>query len=137
MDTSGNVYGTTAGGGFCCGTVFRLRRQGDGLWKKTILYDFKGGASGFEPGAGVVRDKAGDLYGTTVYGGSPQCGCGVAFKLSPRKHGQWKYAVLHTFVGYDGAQPDANLVRDKKGNLYGTAGTGGTGGAGVVFEITP
>ncbi len=137
MDSFGNVYGTTAGGGYCCGTVFRLMRKADGRWKETVLYGFKGGASGYGPGAGVVRDKAGNLYGTTIYGGSPQCDCGVVYELSPRKNGKWKYTVLHTFTGYDGAQPDANLILDKKGNLYGTAGTGGADGAGVVFEITP
>jgi uncharacterized repeat protein (TIGR03803 family) len=137
MDSSGNIYGATAGGGYCCGTVFRLTLQADGRWKETVLYDFKGGASGFEPGAGVVRDNAGALYGTTVYGGRPQCDCGVVFKLSPRKSGRWEYSVLHTFTGYDGAQPDANLILDTKGNLYGTAATGGASGGGVAFEITP
>jgi len=137
MDTSGNLYGTTAGGGYCCGTVFRLTPQGDGRWKETVLYNFKGGASGFEPGAGVARDKAGNLYGTTVYGGSSQCDCGVVFRLSPRKNGRWEYTVLHTFIGSNGAQPDANLILDTKGNLYGTAATGGANGGGVAFEITP
>lgn len=137
MDSSGRVYGTTAGGGYCCGTVFRLTLQANGRWREIVLYNFKGGASGFEPGAGVVRDKAGDLYGTTVYGGSSQCDCGVVFKLSPRKSGEWEYSVLHTFTGYDGAQPDANLILDDKGNLYGTTATGGANGGGVVFQLTP
>jgi len=137
MDIFGNVYGTTGGGGYCCGTVFRLMRQADGRWKETVLYNFKGGASGYGPGAGVVRDNAGNLYGTTVYGGSSQCDCGVVFELSPRKGGRWEYTVLHAFIGSDGAQPDANLILDDKGNLYGTAATGGVGGAGVAFELTP
>jgi uncharacterized repeat protein (TIGR03803 family) len=137
MDPSGNIYGTTVGGGCCFGTVFRLTPQGDGTWKETILYNFKRGASGSGPGAGVVRDKAGNLYGTTIYGGSPNCGCGVVYKLSPKKNGKWKYTVLHTFIGSDGAQPDANLILDNKGNLYGTAATAGPYGAGVVFEVTP
>jgi uncharacterized repeat protein (TIGR03803 family) len=112
-------------------------RQADGRWKETVLYNFKGGASGYGPGAGVVRDNAGNLYGTTVYGGSSQCDCGVVFELSPRKSGRWEYTVLHTFIGSDGAQPDANLILDDKGNLYGTAATGGAGGYGVAFELTP
>jgi uncharacterized repeat protein (TIGR03803 family) len=82
-------------------------------------------------------DEAGNLYGTTVYGGSTNCGCGVVYKLGPGSGGTWTYDVLHTFVGSDGAQPDANLVLDAKGNLYGTTATGGTGGGGVVFEVTP
>jgi uncharacterized repeat protein (TIGR03803 family) len=142
MDQSGNLYGTTIAGGtnFCfgtCGAIFKLTRDSNGHWKESVLYDFKSGSTGFGPGASVVRDVAGNLYGTTVYGGSAQCGCGVVYKLSPRKNGKWKYTVLHTFIGSDGAQPDANLVLDNKGNLYGTAATGGTYGYGVVFEVTP
>ena len=82
-------------------------------------------------------DKAGNLYGTTIAGGSSQCDCGVVFKLSPGAGGKWKYTVLHTFVGSDGAQPDANLILNGKGNLYGTTATGGAGGYGVAFELTP
>jgi uncharacterized repeat protein (TIGR03803 family) len=117
--------------------VYRLAQQANGTWKETILYDFQQGATGYGPGGGVARDNAGNLYGTTIYGGSPQCGCGVVYKLAPNKHGQWKYTVLHTFRGSDGAQPDANLILDEKGNLYGTAATAGPYGAGVVFEVTP
>jgi len=145
MDPSGNLYGTTrAGGANCgcggcssCGVIYELTRGPHGHWTESALYNFKAGSTGFGPGAGVIRDKAGNLYGTTISGGSTQCGCGVVFKLSPQKSGKWKYIVLHTFVGSDGAQPDANLILDKRGNLYGTAATGGASGAGVVFEITP
>jgi len=136
LDASGNLYGTTAGGGCCGGVVFRLKPQTDGRWKETILYEFQGGANGFEAGAGVVMDKAGNLYGTTIAGGSG-CGCGVVYKLSPGARGKWTYTVLHTFSGGDGAQPDANLILDDKGNLYGTTATGGAYGGGVVFEIIP
>jgi uncharacterized repeat protein (TIGR03803 family) len=80
-------------------------------------------------------DKTGNLYGTTIYGGSG-CGCGVVYRLAPNTKGKWTYTVLHTFVGSDGAQPDANLIVDDKGNLYGTTATGGAYG-GVVFELTP
>jgi uncharacterized repeat protein (TIGR03803 family) len=134
---SRDLYGTTVGGGCCRGVVFRLIPQADGHWKETILYDFKGGSLGEGPGGGVVRDTAGNLYGTTIYGGSPNCDCGVVYKLAPQKSGKWKYTVLHTFVGSDGAQPDANLILDDKGNLYGTAATGGQYGDGVAFELTP
>jgi uncharacterized repeat protein (TIGR03803 family) len=85
----------------------------------------------------VVRDKAGNLFGTTIAGGDPKCGCGLIFKLAPQANGKWKYIVLHRFTGYDGAQPDANLVIDSKGNLYGTTAIGGAGGYGVAFELTP
>lgn len=135
MDRSGNVYATTAGGGCCGGTIFKLVPHADGQWEHDVLYEFKGGNRGFGPGAGVVRDKAGNLYGTTIYGG--KYGNGVVYELSPEKNGKWKYTVLHTFIYSDGAQPDANLILDDKGNLYGTAATGGEYGDGVAFELTP
>jgi uncharacterized repeat protein (TIGR03803 family) len=84
-----------------------------------------------------VFDKYGNLYGTTLYGGDPNCGCGVVYKLSPGSNGKWTYTVLHRFTGTDGAQPGANLILDNKGNLYGTTVTGGAGGYGVAFELTP
>ena len=79
-------------------------------------------------------DKSSNLYGTTIYGGS---GCGVVYKLAPAPRGKWTYTVLHTFTGNDGCQPDANLILDDQGNLYGTTATGGVYGSGVVFELTP
>jgi uncharacterized repeat protein (TIGR03803 family) len=136
VDGSGSLYGTTAGGGCCGGVIFKLAPGKDGRWKETILYEFQGGADGFEAGAGVVRDPAGNLYGTTINGGSG-CGCGVVYKLAPNPKGKWTYTVLHTFGGIDGAQPDANLILDSNGNLYGTTATGGVNGGGVVFELTP
>jgi uncharacterized repeat protein (TIGR03803 family) len=141
LDGAGNLYGTTFAGGknTCstgCGTVFRLTPESNGRWRETILYNFRNGASGNGPGAGVVVDKAGNLYGTTLYGGG-QCRCGIVYKLAPPVKGHWKYTVLHTFAGTDGAQPDANLILDDKGNLYGTTPGGGSSGSGVVFEVTP
>ena len=138
MDSSGSLYGTTAGGGCCGGVVFKLTPDSNGRWKETILYQFQGGASGFEPNAGVVMDKAGNLYGTTDYGGNAYCDCGVIYKLAPGRKGKWTYTVLHTFgIGNDGGVPEGNLVIDGKGNLYGGTVLGGTYGGGVVFELTP
>jgi uncharacterized repeat protein (TIGR03803 family) len=142
-DASGNLYGTTSQGGrnTCvdvgCGTVFRLTPGAKGDWKETILYNFADGANGAEPDAGVVMDKAGNLYGTTTAGGTASCGCGVVYKLAPGFNGKWTYTVLHRFTGADGAGPNANLILDDKGNLYGTTTTGGAGGYGVAFELTP
>jgi len=142
LDGAGNLYGTTGQGGSntCgdvgCGTVFKLTRKANGDWKETILYSFAVGSSGSGPGAGVVLDQAGNLYGTTIYGGT-NCYCGVVYKLAPQANGKWRYTVLHTFIGSDGAQPDANLILDDKGNLYGTTAIGGAAGAGVAFELTP
>jgi len=143
MDASGALYGTTNQGGryTCvdvgCGVVFKLARDSSGKWKYSILHNFTPGAAGNGPGAGVTLDAAGNLYGTTFYGGSKTCGCGVVYKLPPTVSGPWKYTVLHQFLGVDGAQPDANLVIDKAGNLYGTTATGGAGGYGVAFQVTP
>jgi uncharacterized repeat protein (TIGR03803 family) len=138
LDRAGNLYGTTGvGGATSNGTVYRLAQQPDGHWKETILHNFTGGANGFGPGGGVVMDKAGNLYGTTVAGGSPNCGCGLMYKLSPGAGGKWNFKVLHTFVGTDGAQPVGELIFDDKGNLYGNTITGGAGGYGVAFQLTP
>ena len=139
MDSSGNLYGATIGGGgtdsLCtggCGTVYKLTPGSNGHWTETILYSLQGGAGGFRPTSGVTLDSSGNVFGTTIAGGDALCSCGVVYKLSSNG----TYSVLHTFVGTDGAQPDANLVL-YNGDLYGTTATGGPGGAGVVFEITP
>jgi uncharacterized repeat protein (TIGR03803 family) len=133
-DNAGNLYGTTTWGGASnFGTVFKLDVTG----KETVLYSFTGGKDGRHPSAGLVRDSAGNLYGTTVYGGMLSCviqrtefGCGVVFKLD--KGG--KETVLHRFNGRDGGWPMADLIRDSQGNLYGTAYTGTTNN-GTVFKI--
>ena len=137
LDSAGNLYGTAGGGKSGHGVVFRLSLGTDGRWRETVVYNIAGGADGDGPGGGVVMDKAGNLYGTTVAGGDPNCDCGVVYKLEPQAGGKWKYTVLHSFAGYDGAQPAANVILDSKGNLYGTTITGGAGGAGVAFELTP
>lgn len=140
FDTSGNLYGTTLlGGAYGDGTVFELSPNGDGTWTESVLHSFNG-ADGFAPEAGVILDKAGDLYGTASGGGTHNGG--VAFKLS---HGTWTETVLHSFDknGTDGYQLSATLVLDKHGNLYGTTVWGGnlnncTGaGCGIVFRLSP
>ena len=137
MGGQGNLYGTTTNGGCCGGVVYELTPQPDGRWKETILYDFLGGAEGWAPDAGVVMDKASNLYGTTDGGGNAS-GCGVLYKLAPTSKGKWKYTVLHTFgSGYDGCLPSGNLAIDSNGNLYGGTIFGGKYGNGVVFELTP
>ena len=134
-DGAGNLYGATAAGGdLNLGTVFKLDKTG----KETVLHTFTGGADGAQPAAGVIRDKAGNLYGTTAFGGTcPHFdGCGTVFKLD--KTG--KETVLYTFMdGGDGGFPEAGLVRDAAGNLYGTTSFGGiftcSYGCGTVFKV--
>jgi uncharacterized repeat protein (TIGR03803 family) len=143
MDTSGNLYGTTGQGGthICfgtvgCGTVFKLTKGSNGTWKETVLHNFSGGADGGSPVGGLLI-KGGALYGATAFGGSPNCGCGVVYKLSPGSGGRWTTTILHTFLGSDGAQHTDGLISDNKGRLYGTTVTGGKGGAGEVYELIP
>ena len=137
-DSTGHLYGTTfAGGASNAGTVFKLNKAG----KETVLYSFMDGADGAGPEAGLIRDSAGNLYGTTAYGGGGTAcsgGCGTVFKLDTTGH----ETLLHSFAGgADGALPEADLVQDSAGNLYGTTyNGGGTGcggaGCGVVFEVS-
>ena len=145
FDKAGNLYGTTSSGGTTpAGTVFELSPNGNGTWTETVLYSFRGGRDGNSPMAGLVFDEAGNLYGTTLYGGShreQRCrptGCGTVFELSPATGGGWTETVLYRFSGgKDGNGPLAGLVLDKDGNLYGTTATGGLckGNCGVVFKL--
>jgi len=159
FDAQGNLYGTAAGGGTGnCGVVYELSPQGDGTWNETILYDFKppgSGSDGCIPESRLVFDTAGNLYGTTYFGGGGnvehtgcESGCGTVFRLSPKAGGVWKETVLHVFHGMqtlDGTYPQAGVVFDSKGNLWGTTTQGGTqlencGGfssCGTVFELSP
>ncbi len=135
MSQTGDLYGATAG--YQGGSIFKLTREKGKTWKKSALHVFSAGAGGDSPFAGVVVSRSGVIYGTTGYGGDPNCYCGVVFKLASLPHGKWKYTVLHRFLGVDGAQPGASLSLDDKGNLYGTTELGGTYGVGVAFELTP
>ena len=128
-DSAGNLYGTTySGGALGFGTVFKIDTNNN----ETVLYSFAGGTDGANPIAPVLRDSAGNLYGTTPTGGSPVCQCGTVFKVSS----SGKETVLYRFRGgTDGATPTAGLVRDSAGNLYGTTSTGGTYNNGTVFKV--
>ncbi|NOU14988.1 MAG: hypothetical protein HOO92_13665, partial [Methylococcaceae bacterium] len=120
-DIQGNFYGTTYIGGFNDdGTVFRLTPpKGQTTWSLTTLLDFNN-TNGARPSSNLIRDTKGNLYGTTTQGGAHNLG--VVFKLSPPPKGQiaWTQTTLQEFNGTNGAYPSANLIRDVKGNLYGT-----------------
>lgn len=132
----GGSGGCTIGSGSGCGVVFRLNAKG----KEAVLYNFTEVPDGAGPLGALVRDSAGNMYGTTYYGGTGSCddgngiGCGVIFKVTST--GQ--ESVLYNFTGTpDGAYPQAPVVRDSEGNLYGTTYYGGAYGCGTVFKYTP
>jgi uncharacterized repeat protein (TIGR03803 family) len=129
-DAAGNLYGTTYWNGIGgWGTVFKVDPTGT----ETVLYNFTGLADGANPSASVIRDAAGNLYGTTYAGGA--FNWGVVFKLDPTG----TETVLHSFAGgvADGCTSLQGLVQDKTGNLYGTTEQCGATGHGVVFQVTP
>jgi len=146
------LYGTTSMGGspacsFGCGTVFHLTPPSSPCltalcpWTETVIYDFQSVADGYMPFGPVTLDAAGNIYGTTTEGGANSAGS--VFKLT-RSGGGWTKTTLHDFVGAgDGARPQAGVIFDAAGNLYGTATEGGdlscgSGiGCGTVYELSP
>lgn len=153
FDAAGNLYGATSGGvstGNCnfssCGAIFELSLTSNGGWKETVLHNFNGADGGF-PNGDLIFDNAGNLYGTTILGGTGTCfsilACGTVFRLSPTSTGGWKLTLLHDFTDEtDGASPNSGLVMDTAGNLYGTTYQGGSNTClstkcGTVFELSP
>jgi uncharacterized repeat protein (TIGR03803 family) len=140
LDSGGNLYSAGGGGaGSCfyggCGAIYKLQPDGSA----TILHSFKSGANGCYPNSGLVQDAAGNLYGTTAGCGDSHSD-GVIFKIDP----SGKYSVLHTFQGIpDGAGPNAELILDAEGNLYGSTIAGGNAGCssstpkgcGTIFKL--
>jgi hypothetical protein len=107
-----------------------------------VLHSFTRNADGKFPQATLVFDGAGNLYGTTYFGGEfrtncDHLGCGVVFRLAPNSGGNWTERMLHVFNGHPAANAYGGLVFDKAGNLYGTTGNCAGGCGGVVFEVTP
>ncbi len=141
FDHAGNAYGTTVvGGSFSCGTVFQLTPVAGGF-QETVLYNFSCGFDGKNPYGGVTLDSSGNLYGTTVAGGSGGIcagdGCGTVYELT-KSGSTWTESVLYNFTGGDdGFGPGGGLVFDKFGNLYGTTPDGGSGFNGVVYQLVP
>lgn len=156
MDRAGNLYGTNAqGGSGNCGTVFKLSRVGT-AWIYQTLHAFDGQPDACNPEARVVIGPDGNLYGTSIAGGTGTCtqqslgpGCGTVFKLNPppticgSASCPWRESVLYSFqAGSDGSNPQSALVFDQLGNLYGTTNTGGNSGCGgsgcgTVFKLSP
>ena len=156
FDPQGNLYGVTSDGG----GVYQLAppAQKGGAWTETVLYVFQGNTTGdgATPEGGLVIDGAGNLYGTTAYGGTGNCvlagilvGCGTVYELSPpkQKGGPWTETVLYSFpTAKQGYFPWGDLVFDGAGNLYGATMFGGGFGTtcnsfyqycGAVFKLSP
>jgi uncharacterized repeat protein (TIGR03803 family) len=136
LDSSGNIYGTTeVGGPINGGTVFELKRKANGKWSERVLHRFSG-PDGKGPFAGLIRDAAGNLYGTASEGGTQVFFGGVAYEIAS----SGKYRVLYNFCSLpgcaDGQLPVGGLTMDRKGNLYGTTSEGGASGMGAVFELS-
>jgi len=151
-DGQGNLYGTTTEGGskcvlVSCGTVFKFSSSG----QLTTLYSFTGGAAGILPSGNLVRDKAGNLYGTTSEGGDMACadfinygGCGTLFKIDPSGN----LTIVHTFTGPpgDAGTFGSTLLMDAAGDIYGASYSGGETdcnltndqgiGCGTIFKLT-
>lgn len=168
MDAAGNLYGTTTIGGQSasncygsCGTVFRLKKEGEG-WVLNSLYQFRGGDDGANPQQKVVFGPDGTLYGLTWTGGGGPCptgnmnGCGTVYNLRPSPTAcanvlcPWTESVIYRFAGgaYDGASPGAEPTFDSAGNMYGTTNQGGISNrdqcvnvpgytCGTVFKMVP
>ncbi len=151
LDAAGTLYGTSVGGGIPnAGTVYKLTKTG----KETVLYSFcsvANCADGAFPNGGLVRDAAGNLYGTTSLGGNAGECCGTVFKVDPAGNETVLYSFCSVANCADGSFPigggnfflNETLVRDAAGNLYGTTPNGGGGlgcgdlGCGTVFKVDP
>jgi uncharacterized repeat protein (TIGR03803 family) len=136
FDKAGNLFGVTQWGGmYAHGVVFKLTPASDGTWSETVLYSFTGATDGDQPQGGLVIDSAGNLYGTTSFGGDPSAGCGTLFKLAPASG--WTFSLLHTFLnGKDGCSPQADLQLVFDNLLLGTTAGGGSGAHGTAFGLS-
>ena len=144
FDSKGNLYGTcVTGGANSEGGVYEISPPTGGgtTWTEQLLHSFaNNGVDGYAPAAsaGVVFDSKGNLYGTTVYGGTNNVG--TVYELSPPASGtEWKENILYSFslANADAYNPEGAVVFDAQGNLYSTSNGGGNPGLGTVFELSP
>lgn len=154
---SGSMYGTTEYGGNLdcpfnspgCGTVYEVDASGT----EKVIYSFLGpndNSDGANPFSAVVQDTAGNLYGSTDFGGtvnnnlcSPDAGCGTVFELSPNSNGTWSENILYRFQGgADGSYPAVSFFSHTDRSIYGTTPNGGDlsscggAGCGTIFKLT-
>jgi uncharacterized repeat protein (TIGR03803 family) len=144
FDATGALYGTSMGGAYGYGAVYKLTPNSDGTWTETVLHSFMTASNG-DPSGGLSFDTSGNLYGSTNGEDNSSC-CGLVYELILQQNGSWQYKVLHRFTSGDhaGFSPGGSpLVFDQGGSLYaatahGGGGNGcGWGGCGTVFKLTP
>ena len=142
-DTSGNFYGAAF-------YPYELSPQAGGEWTEQVLYRFdpqygRDGTDGYSSDGPLILDPTGNLYGVTAFGGNYSgCsvqnagGCGTVYGLVPQGNGNWQEQVLHRFAQYknDGQAPDAGVVMDSEGQLYGTTTYGGKYQNGTIYKLT-
>ena len=133
FDESRNLYGTANIGGRCCGVIYELTGSGND-WTESIVHSFSN-SEGALPFGGVIIDNTGNLYGTTQEGGP--YARGTVFEFAHSGSG-WQGNLLYIFQGMtDGGLPNAGLIFDNSGNIFGAASAEGSGGGGTVFELSP
>jgi len=136
LDQAGNLYGA-AGSYPQYGNIYELTPSGGGSWTHSIVHAFSG-PDGWSPIGNLAIDKNGNLYGTTLYSDDGSGG-GVVFQLAPSGSG-WTETVLHDFTsqfGSDGGRPQAGVIIDSSGNVFGVTSNAGKYGGGTVFELSP
>jgi len=130
---AGTLIGSTyEGGASNTGTIFELAYS-NGVWTKTIIHDFSGGLDGGVP-YDLVKGKGGTIFGVANTGG--MFGAGVVFELKPH-HGTWRFKVLYSFGGLDGANPTGLCFEGNTESLYGVTKNGGDSTRGIVFQLVP
>lgn len=131
FDTGGNLYGTASADAHY-GTVYELTPSEFG-WTEQTLHLFQDYSLGASPVGGLIFDRSGNLYGTTIYGGAHTSG--TVFQLTPSQ-GSWTFTLLYSLAGNGTEGPSANLILDAAGDLYGTTYADGAYGFGAVFKLT-
>jgi len=146
----GTLYAAAPQGGndncqIDCGLVLKLQPPPNicssviCLWNATVLYAFNGLSDGMAPDQ-IILDSSGNIYGTTLYGGTgASCsgyGCGTVYQLT-NSGGAWTKSTLYEFQGSDGQYPIGGVIFDAAGNLYGVADRGGADNYGIVYELSP
>jgi uncharacterized repeat protein (TIGR03803 family) len=134
-DAAGNLYGVTIYGGTNqgSGTVYKLSLNSGGTWTESLLYSFYPRPDGQYPSGEVTFDQAGNLFGTTIYGGLSDLG--TVYEITPGSGGAWIESNLYSFDGTYGETPEGAVALDAEGNIYGDTNAGGYYGDGAVYEI--